>query len=105
MRFFSLLLVFLLGGTAHAGGVDRLKAFIAGAKTAEADFSQTVTDRNGRITQRASGKMAFARPGKFRWDYTTPYSQVTWSSPWARSSPARRQPCWQATTPLKNIST
>ena len=76
MRFFSLLLVFLLGGTAHAGGVDRLKAFIAGAKTAEADFSQTVTDRNGRITQRASGKMAFARPGKFRWDYTTPYSQV-----------------------------
>lgn len=20
--------------------------------------------------------MAFARPGKFRWDYTTPYSQV-----------------------------
>ena len=61
---------------AHAGGVDRLKAFIAGAKTAEADFSQTVVDKSGRVSQQASGKMAFARPGKFRWDYAKPYEQV-----------------------------
>jgi chaperone LolA len=61
---------------AHAGGVDRLKAFIAGAKTAEADFTQTVADKSGRVTQQASGKMAFARPGKFRWDYRAPYEQV-----------------------------
>ena len=61
---------------AHAGGVDRLKAFIAGAKTAEADFTQTVSDKSGRVTQQASGKMAFARPGKFRWDYSKPYEQV-----------------------------
>jgi outer membrane lipoprotein carrier protein len=62
--------------TAHAGGIDRLEAFIAGAKTAEADFTQTVSDKNGRVTQQASGKMAFARPGKFRWDYTKPYEQL-----------------------------
>lgn len=61
---------------AHAGGVDRLRAFIAGAKTAEADFSQMVADKSGRVTQQASGRMAFARPGKFRWDYTAPYEQV-----------------------------
>lgn len=61
---------------AHAGGVDRLKAFIAGAKTAEADFTQTVSDKNGRVSQQAGGKMAFARPGKFRWDYSKPYEQV-----------------------------
>jgi len=61
---------------AHAGGVDRLKAFIAGAKTAEADFTQTVSDKNNRVSQQASGKMAFARPGKFRWDYSKPYEQV-----------------------------
>lgn len=76
MRFISVLLVIFLSGAAHAGGIDRLKAFIAGAKTAEADFSQTVTDKSGRVTQQASGKMAFARPGKFRWDYTAPYSQI-----------------------------
>jgi outer membrane lipoprotein carrier protein len=60
----------------HADGIERLKAFIAGAKTAEADFTQTVTSKDGHITQEASGKMAFARPGKFRWDYNKPYEQV-----------------------------
>jgi outer membrane lipoprotein carrier protein len=76
MRLLFLLFALALGGASHAGGVDRLKAFIAGAKTAEADFTQTVADRKGRVTQQASGRMAFARPGKFRWDYTTPYEQV-----------------------------
>ncbi|HET9462630.1 MAG TPA: outer membrane lipoprotein chaperone LolA [Thiobacillus sp.] len=76
MRLLFVLFVLALTGAAHAGGVDRLKAFIAGAKTAEADFTQTVADKSGRVTQQASGKMAFARPGKFRWDYAAPYEQV-----------------------------
>lgn len=76
MRLLFLLFAFALTSATHAGGVDRLKAFIAGAKTAEADFTQTVADKSGRVTQQASGKMAFARPGKFRWDYRAPYEQV-----------------------------
>jgi outer membrane lipoprotein carrier protein len=76
MRLLFLLFALTVTGAAHAGGVDRLKAFIAGAKTAEADFTQTVTDKSGRVTQQASGRMVFARPGKFRWDYTKPYEQV-----------------------------
>lgn len=76
MRIISLFLALALTGAAHAGGIDRLKAFVAGAKTAEADFTQTVADKSGRVTQQASGKMAFARPGKFRWDYSAPYEQV-----------------------------
>ena len=76
MRVLILLAALALTSVAHAGGVERLKAFIAGAKTAEADFTQTVADKSGRITQQASGKMAFARPGKFRWDYTKPYEQI-----------------------------
>ncbi|MBI3432954.1 MAG: outer membrane lipoprotein chaperone LolA [Hydrogenophilales bacterium] len=76
MRLLFVLFALALASAAHAGGVDRLKAFIAGAKTAEADFSQTVADKNGHITQQASGRMAFARPGKFRWDYSAPYEQV-----------------------------
>lgn len=75
MRLLFLLFA-LVASAAHAGGVDRLKAFIAGARTAQADFAQTVSDKNGRITQQASGQMAFARPGKFRWDYNAPYEQV-----------------------------
>src|SRR5512139_2676200 len=76
MRILFLLFALALAGAANAGGVERLKAFIAGAKTAEADFTQTVADKTGRVTQQASGKMAFARPGKFRWDYRAPYEQV-----------------------------
>jgi outer membrane lipoprotein carrier protein len=76
MRLLFLLFALALTGAAHAGGVERLKAFIAGARTAEADFTQTVADKSGRVTQEASGKMAFARPGKFRWDYAAPYQQV-----------------------------
>jgi len=76
MRLLFLLFALALGSAAHAGGVERLKAFIAGAKTAEADFTQTVADKSGRVSQQASGTMAFARPGKFRWDYNKPYEQV-----------------------------
>lgn len=76
MRLLFLLFALALAGAAHAGGVERLKAFIAGARTAEADFTQTVADKSGRVTQEASGRMAFARPGKFRWDYAAPYQQV-----------------------------
>jgi chaperone LolA len=76
MRLLFLLFALALGSAAHAGGVERLKAFAAGAKTAEADFTQTVSDKNGRVTQQAAGRMAFARPGKFRWDYAKPYEQV-----------------------------
>lgn len=76
MRIAAFLFACALAGSAHAGGVDRLKAFIAGARTAEADFVQTVSDRQGRVTQQVSGKMAFSRPGRFRWDYTAPYEQV-----------------------------
>ncbi len=76
MRLQILIALLAFTGIAQAGGIDRLEAFIAGAKTAEADFTQTVIDKNGRVTQQASGKMAFARPGKFRWDYSKPYEQV-----------------------------
>jgi chaperone LolA len=76
MRFPVFLLALVLSGTAHAGGLERLKAFIANARTAEAEFSQTVADKSGRIAQQASGRMAFSRPGKFRWDYDKPYQQV-----------------------------
>ncbi|MDQ1316146.1 MAG: Outer-rane lipoprotein carrier protein [Pseudomonadota bacterium] len=76
MKHFIVACALALPLIAHAGGVDRLKAFVADAKTAEADFTQTVTDKQGRVTQQASGRMAFARPGKFRWDYNKPYEQV-----------------------------
>jgi chaperone LolA len=73
--FFTLGLL-LASTAAHAGAVDQLKAFISGTRSAQAEFTQTVLDSKGHKMQTASGTMQFVRPGKFRWEYRTPYAQL-----------------------------
>ncbi len=73
--FISLFVVFNVL-YAHAGGEAQLREFISGARTLSAQFSQTVYDRAGRKIQDSQGSMHFSRPGKFRWVYEKPYSQV-----------------------------
>lgn len=72
------LTIFLLcaSSVAHAGGIDKLKEFIASTRSAQADFSQVVLDQGGKRIQSASGVMQFVRPGKFRWTYRKPYEQL-----------------------------
>jgi len=50
--------------------------YLAGVKTLSASFVQVVRDREGRITERATGALSIARPDRFRWDYRDPYEQV-----------------------------
>ncbi|MGH8727030.1 MAG: outer membrane lipoprotein chaperone LolA [Burkholderiales bacterium] len=71
----TLLLMFLPGVLA-AAAVDQLKSFAKQTQSASAEFNQIVLDSNGRKIQEASGTMAFARPGKFRWVYEKPYEQL-----------------------------
>jgi len=61
---------------AWASGLDDFIAFNAATKTATARFEQQVFDRAGKVVERASGTFAFARPGKFRWTYEKPHTQV-----------------------------
>ncbi len=56
----------------HAGGLDDFLAFSTATKSATARFDQVVVDRSGKTVDRASGALAFARPGKFRWTYEKP---------------------------------
>lgn len=69
-------LLCLLTATAHAGAIEKLKHFIAATRSAQANFSQTVFDANGKKVQSATGTMQFQRPGKFRWTYQKPYAQI-----------------------------
>ena len=62
--------------TAHAGASDKLRAFISGSHSGQANFTQVVQDKNGKKIQSASGTMQFVRPGKFRWVYQKPYEQI-----------------------------
>jgi len=49
--------------------------FFAGLHTLQADFEQQVVDGNNRPLQSSQGHMWIKRPGRFRWDYETPYRQ------------------------------
>ena len=67
-----------VAGAAHAAddAVARVADYLAGVKTLSASFVQVVRDREGRITERATGSLVIARPDRFRWDYRDPYEQV-----------------------------
>lgn len=70
-------LAFALAVTAvEAATIDRLRAFVRDTQTARAQFTQTVADRNGRVTQSAAGEFLLERPGKFRWSVAKPYKQL-----------------------------
>jgi outer membrane lipoprotein carrier protein len=75
MQKYLVLLLLALPLAAHAGASDKLKSFIASTRSGQADFTQTVLDKNGKKIQSASGTMQFIRPGKFRWVYQKPYEQ------------------------------
>ena len=61
---------------ADAATIDRLHAFVRDTQTARASFTQTVTDKNGKVLQTANGEFLLERPGKFRWSVAKPYKQL-----------------------------
>lgn len=73
-----LLLVAMLAPVSVLAGdaTQRLHAFFSEVHTLSADFDQTVLDPNHRQIQSAQGRLYLQRPGRFRWDYTTPYKQL-----------------------------
>jgi outer membrane lipoprotein carrier protein len=71
-----LLLAATLPLQADAATLDRLRAFVRDTQTARTTFTQTVTDRNGRVVQRSNGEFVLSRPGKFRWSVDKPYRQL-----------------------------
>jgi outer membrane lipoprotein-sorting protein len=71
-----LLIGALLAWPAHAGPIEKMRAFIEQTRSARAVFTQTVADSSGQVSQQASGMVQFQRPGRFRWTYSKPYEQV-----------------------------
>ena len=60
---------------ARAETPDLVTQFFSGLHTLQADFDQQVLDSNNRSLQSSQGHMWIMRPGRFRWDYETPYRQ------------------------------
>ena len=55
--------------------LDTVHAFFEDLHTLEADFHQQVLTSEGRLQQDSSGHVWILRPGRFRWNYLTPYKQ------------------------------
>jgi len=49
-------------------GAAALDRYFDGLRSFSADFTETVTDAQGHVTQRASGRLLVVRPGRFRWE-------------------------------------
>lgn len=62
------------GSAAEAG--QQLRAFLAETRTLEARFVQERIGERGAAPERATGQLRLSRPGRFRWDYETPYAQL-----------------------------
>lgn len=53
----------------------QLENYLATTSTLEARFVQTLTDEQGEVIEVARGTLYLDRPGRFRWEYTSPYQQ------------------------------
>jgi outer membrane lipoprotein carrier protein len=72
---FSLLLLAFTAARAETPE-QTLARFVEGVQTLQAEFSQTQIDERGETLNSSSGRMALARPGKFRWEYLQPTPQL-----------------------------
>lgn len=75
-RYFIFLLVVVFPSMTLAGEGERLlEQFLTQSKTMSADFVQTLRTEDDDVLQESKGHFYLSRPGKFRWDYITPYQQ------------------------------
>ena len=56
-------------------GVDAVYRYFSELKSFQAHFSQLVQDGKGETMQQSEGEVWIAKPGRFRWNYKTPFEQ------------------------------
>ena len=67
----------LVNTSLHAGEKESpLDNFLHNLESFKADFSQTLSNERGDILETSSGEVYLQNPGKFRWVYREPYSQL-----------------------------
>jgi len=73
---FSLLSVALPLAAAPSGGIAHMHAFLQDVHSLKADFVQVVLDSNLKQVKQSTGTLTIKRPGRFRWDYLKPNSEI-----------------------------
>ena len=76
----SLFLIAIYAGSTWATGLNSLEIFVKTVKTGKADFTQVVTSpaKEGLAprVKTSTGQFEFARPNRFRFNYTKPFEQT-----------------------------
>ena len=54
----------------------RLNEFFTQTQTIRGNFVQRVVDTEGQLVQESRGTVELLRPGRFRWEYLSPFSQL-----------------------------
>ena len=76
VRFIAVIPLLLAGSLASAAdALQTVRTFFSDLHSLEADFHQEVIDSDGLQQQVSDGHMWILRPGRFRWDYESPYKQ------------------------------
>ncbi len=74
---FCLLFALCTASTAFAAtSSEQLQNLLGNLTTYQANFEQTIFSPEGGAMQHAKGSMALQRPGKFRWNVTSPNRQL-----------------------------
>lgn len=81
--FFNILLIFAVVSVnafaeseKKSKGEVYLEKFLVNTQTLEANFQQTLRTFDGEVLQQTEGKFYLDRPGKFRWNYRSPFEQI-----------------------------
>ena len=67
--------LWLVAAQARADALDALREFTREVKTGRANFTQTVSAPDGSRRKTSSGHFEFARPDRFRFEYSKPFAQ------------------------------
>ena len=75
MKPWLALALVVAAGLAQAETAPVLDRFYAHTQALSGQFTQQVEQPDGSVGQRSAGRFWLHRPGRFRWDYETPYEQ------------------------------
>ena len=76
---FKLIILFTLSGfqvVIADDSVTPLDNFLKELENFQANFRQTLVNEHGEALETSTGTVYMQNPGKFRWDYKDPYSQL-----------------------------
>ena len=75
-QFLMVALLAAACATAQADAVDTLREFVRDVKSGQSTFTQVVTSADGTRKKTSSGDFEFARPNRFRFNYSKPFQQL-----------------------------